>query len=272
MAKKEKKKRSFWEGFFTKLPWIVAFSIFFMILSLKAMERFPIPLKEGFENYFSNISGQTASIGVLRKSQFFPSLYIQMEDILLSQSENVAQQSMSIQKAQVHVPFVSMFIGGREFYNFGIEELKAEAKIFTDHPISIEKLSIIDSEVSEKQASLSAIGQYANQPMEASIDLKRSKTLFGSIVYKIPRNAEMSMSIGNVSINGQVVTRGTNIFINDGTIKTAGNTSVLRGHDVVIEGTINKDNIISCLLAQDYKNVNNICLDYVLEDADEIKE
>lgn len=267
MAKKEKKKRSFWEGFFVKLPWIIAFSVFFMILSLKSMERFPGPLKEGFENYFSTLSGQQASIGTLKKSQFFPSLYIEIEDLLLSDAHNVALQSLSVQNVKVQIPFVSMFIGGRDFYDVEMNAVESKAGVLTDQSLSIEVLDIIDDTASSNKAMISANGTYADRPMSLEVDLERSKTLFGSIVYRIPKEGHIRVSIGDVALKSRVVTKGADMLLQDGMLEVQGKSKVLRDSSLVQNRAFHKDNIISCLLAQDYKNVNNICLDYVL-DAD----
>lgn len=262
---KDKNKKSFLESFLVKLPWVIAITIFCMILSLKAMERFPGPLKEGFESYFSDISGQKASILSLEKIAFFPELYIQMKDMVFSDKDNVAITNMTIERGKIHIPFLSMFIGGRNIYDLEIHNLHASPDVITPHSIDIKMLDIVDIADNKDKGVLSISGEYADKPLSVNVGLTRKKTLLGNIVYKIPQNTSIDLGIGAVSFKTDFINEGGNIWFRNGVLSYKNIDKTVEDSVFVKDRTVNKENIMACLLAHNYKAVDEICNDYIRE-------
>lgn len=262
-SKNSENKKSLLNSFLVKLPWIVAFSIFFMILSLKAMERFPVPLKEGFEGYFSEISGRTASITSLDKLMFFPELYIHMKDINFSNSDNAALVDMHIESAKIHIPFLSIFIGGRNIYDLEINNLHANEGIITPYQIDIEKLDIVDITNNSNEGRFNITGNYAGKDLVMNVDLIRKKTLLGNIVYKIPKNTSINLKIGDVSFNTNFINEGVDIWFRNGVLSYNNDNYTIKDSPFVKNREINKDNIMTCLFEHDYKHNDEICDEYI---------
>lgn len=266
MSDKSKHKKSFLKSLLKKLSWIIGFTVLFMILSLKVVERFPQPLKEGFENYFASLSGRAVSVTELQKITFFPSLNIQMRDIVFSDAQNVAITAMTIEKVKTHIPFLNMFFGGRYIYDFEIRHLNAKAEVLTPQEIQIDVLDIIPVLENEEQGVLVVSGLYSQQPLSAQIILERKKTLFGHVVYKIPQSTTMELMIGEVTLKTGFVNENNEIWLRDGELSIGEETVLIKDSALAQRQRLQEDNIMTCLLDHDYKNIDEICETYIKDE------
>lgn len=266
MSKKTKPKTSFFKSFFKKLPWVLGFAIVFMILSLKVVERFPQPLKEGVEGYFQSASGHSVSITELEEITFFPEILIQMREIVFSDNVNIAQTNMTIESAKAHIPFLNMFTGGRRIYDFEVRNLNAKADVITPQEIMIEFLDIASKPEDEEVGVLVISGYYANQPLLMNVMLDRKKTIFGRTVYKVPQNTKIELIIADVYLKTDFVNEPTGIWFRNGLLTRNAVESPIKD-SALIKGQVSQDdNIISCLLVSDYKNIDEICETYINEE------
>lgn len=271
MPKKNKnndQKKSF-KGFmlktlFKRLPIIIAFALFFMILSFKVLERFPEPLKQGIADYFTINTLYVAEIETLDRINLFPSLYVGISNMILRDKDNVALIAMEMEKAKIHVPFIAKFTHAREVYDLGIVDLEADAGVITPQSLHIETLSFVDTlEPNPKRAELIIAGSYAGQPMRFVADVRKKKTIFGNTVYKFEDIMPFTFEIGEVSLKGDFVYLYDKMAIQNAVISMADNQYELKDSFIVLNQKLIKDNSVYCLLNHDFKALNTICTDYI---------
>lgn len=265
---KDKSMKSFLiRMFFNRLPIILAFAFFFMFLSFKLLERFPDPFREGIEQYFTASSPYVASIGKLEKIQFFPSLYIGVSDMILHEPGNVALTRMEMDKGKIHIPFFSKFTHSRLLYDFGVENLKADAGTLFPQKIHIESLyfmDVIDPRANpDDRAQLIMAGTYADQDMRLEADLSRKKTWLGYKVYKLNDELPFNFKIGEVTLNANLVYMKEKVAIQDAILTVQGNDIALKDTFFVENRQLAKNNTIMCMLNNDFLKLNTICLDYI---------
>ncbi|MAZ76679.1 MAG: hypothetical protein CMH31_05190 [Micavibrio sp.] len=266
MSKKKKQKKSFLVSFLKKVPWVIGFAIIFMILSLKAVERFPQPLKEGIQGYLEIVLGQRTSITKLEKITFFPDIYIQMKDLVFSDSTNVALTNMTIGEVKAHIPFLNTFTAKRNIYDFEIHKLDALAGVITPHKIIIDVLDIVPLSEDDEKGKLFAIGKYAEQPLSMNVRVDHKKTLFGKTAYRVPKHTKFSLTVGDVTLNTDLINDGKDVWFRNGTLEANGITQPIKDSSLIRDKAMYDTNIVACLLEHDYKNTAKICDNYMYKE------
>lgn len=266
MSENKKKKRSFLVSLLVKLPWVIGFAILFMILTLKAVERFPEPLKEGVQGYFELMLNQKAYITSLERITFFPYINVHMKDLIFSDRKNVALTNMTVKEVKVDIPFLNTVSSGRNIYDFEIHGLEASAGIITPHEIMIDVLDIMALPEEEGKGQLMLTGLYANQPLTMGISLEYKKTLFGKTAYRIPKHAELFMIVGDVHLNTDLINTGEDSWFRNGQIEANGVTQPIKDSSLIRDKALYDTNIVACLLEHDYINNTKICDNYMFKE------
>ncbi|NCO04143.1 MAG: hypothetical protein GW903_08135 [Alphaproteobacteria bacterium] len=249
---------------FKRLPIIIGFALFFMILSFKILERFPEPLKQGIAEYFTLNTPYVAEIETLDRINFFPSLYVGISNMILREKDNVAITHLEMEKAKIHVPFLTKFTHAREVYDLGIIGLKADAGIMTPQAIEIETLGFVDSlDQGSSLSNLIIAGSYAEQPMRFTADVTKKKTLFGNKVYKFENVMPFTFDIAGVSLSGNFVYLYDKMAIQNAVISVADNQFNLKDSFIVENQQLVTDNPIYCLLGHDFKAETTLCTQYI---------
>ena len=76
---KKTKKRKRLKLFLFTIPVIMMVVVGIMLVALKVVERYPIPLRQGFEQYLSNVTGTNATISELEEIKFFPNIVLKQK-------------------------------------------------------------------------------------------------------------------------------------------------------------------------------------------------
>ncbi len=162
---------------FIKFPIFLGIIALMMIVSLKMVERFPDPLREGFQQYLSQAYNTNATIGQLEKIAFFPKIDVRASDITMHNNANAALIDMEIKSIAIQSPFWSMIFNTGHLNRLMVEGLKANAGFILPHAIEINKLDIIDKEGPDQYGSfVVAEGSYNNQEMNFEAEIKKIKS------------------------------------------------------------------------------------------------
>lgn len=232
---------------FKKLPIILVVLFLMIIATLKMVERYPGPLREGFEEYLSSSYNSNATIGRLEKVKFFPTVDIHAENITMHQQSNAAIIQMEIQSFKVKAPFWSLFFNTGHIYDLDIQNLKANEGFILPKNFSIKKLSTLKREGPDQYgAFLIAGGTYNNQP--AMLEAELESTNKG---YKISSTIPYSLTLSNASLNGEIekqhdVTRTLNTVLS-----IQAQSSEAKDYAVFKDNKFLTDNPLYCLLNAD---------------------
>jgi hypothetical protein len=158
-----------------------------------------------------------------------------------------------------------MFTGGRNIYDFEIRNLEANAGLLTPQDIVIDVLDILPIAANKNKGVLVVSGRYAQRPLSMTIALDRKKTILGHIVYKVPQSAVMELMIDEVSLKTDFVNEGTAIWFRNGELSVGQDIETLKDSAFIKDKALHDDNIMLCLLAHDYKNIDEICEAYIKE-------
>ena len=121
---KNSRRKKFIKWIFIRIPIILIILAAMMIGSLKLVERYPEPLRDGIEEFLSKNSDTNATIGVLERVKFFPNIEIYLRDVTMHNTQNAAVVNIALESAKISAPFWSMFFGGSQLNNISITNLK----------------------------------------------------------------------------------------------------------------------------------------------------
>lgn len=191
------KKKKLIRLLFWRLPIFLLIMFAVLVGTLKLVERYPEPLKQGFEKFFSEKFAANATIGKLEKVTFFPDLDVVMNDLTLHSINNAAVIETEVDVFKIKIPFWGILAGSSVIKNLHLENLKSMQGTITEKELNISSLTIVDKEGPDQYGSfIVAEGSYDNKDMmfEAEINKKRTH-------YRIPKKIPFSLSVGDVEVN-----------------------------------------------------------------------
>jgi hypothetical protein len=177
-----------------KLPIVFAVMAIMMIVSLKLVERYPDPLREGFQQYLSAAYNTNATIGKLEKITFFPTINVHATNVTMHNKSNAAKIDMEVKSTIISAPFWSMLLHAGRIKTLQVKGLQATAGSLLPYDLEIYDLNIIDKEGPEQYGSfIVAEGSYHGQKMTFEAEIQKLKSN-----YKISRDTPFSLKIGDV--------------------------------------------------------------------------
>lgn len=245
ISDKHKKRLKF---FLIKLPIILAIFVLIMIGALKLVERYPDPLREGFEKYLSQQTKTQASISKVDKVAFYPNIDIQLGDITLHKSNNAALIEGEAEKFALSVPLSGLFVQKGRVNFFEIKNLKANKNIFTTSDIYIKNAEIIDHDSNLEKANIIINGTYGGNIFDLNIEINKDKKS-----YLVPKNLPFEMSLGDYKITASLQKNLLDVALKGLVFEKGGDVMPAKDY-VFIEGQVYAtDNPLACL----YQNADN---------------
>lgn len=229
---------------FIRIPIIVMIITAMLIGSLKLVERYPDPLRDGFEEYLSKNSGTNATIGSLEKITFFPNIDIRLQDLTMHNKQNAAIIDIEMDSASISAPFWSMLFGGSRLNDISIMNLKSKVGALTPLALTLDSVGIINKEGPEQYGSfLVAVGSYGGKEMllEAEID-KLDKN------YRMPKALSFSLLIGKAELNASLIKNFSGVHLKTAVFSRGKKTASSKDYVLVKSKEYNKNNPLSCLL------------------------
>jgi len=245
-AEKQKpsRRKKFLKFVLIKFPIILLVLGVVFYATLKLVERYPVPLREGLEEYATSAFGANASIGKLNKFTFVPNVDIDIEDVTLHRINNAAQIDLEIDAMRISLPFWSAFFGLNKFKKFEIENVISDAGVVLPKSFAFDRIYISDKEGPEQFGSF-VIASGAYDQKDFNLDLKIQK-VGGN--YKVPSEIPFVLSVGDMVLNGTIERNLRNVTLINGVFDIAGEKADLDDYVLVKSNEYTKNNPLSCIL------------------------
>lgn len=254
------------------VKWVVfRFPLFLVIIgavmigALKLVERYPVPLTQGFEEYLSKTTGTSASIGKLERIKFFPNFDIHIQDLTMHNYDNAAIVDLDVDTVKISSPFFTMLFSGNKLNGFLIENLTSKAGLITPLDLKINTASLVDKNGPDQYGSFfSANGQYGGKDLffEAEVQ-KKGRSYF------IPAKIPFSIRVGGSALNAELDKGFTEVHLRNAVFSKGEKTSSADDYPLVKMREYNKNNPLMCLLENGDAPNCDIYLDIISEDKKE---
>ena len=173
---KHNKKRKRIKFFFFKLPIFLMVIIAVLIGALKLVEGYPDPLRQGFEEYLSGVSGGNAIITKLEEIKFVPNFILHAKDIGIHNRQNAAEIDLEVKEFYLNAPFSSMLFKNGKINDFTLKGLTAKQGMIAPKEINISSVGIVTKEGPDQFGSfLVAQGQYGGENLVLELKLEVQK-------------------------------------------------------------------------------------------------
>lgn len=241
-GRKNRRKKLF-KFVFLKFPIFVMIFMAVMIAALKLVERYPDPLREGFEQYLSQGTRTNATIGKLDKFAFFPNIDIRLREITFHNRNNAAEIDLTIEYAEVSAPLWSIFTGNNRLKNLDIQKFDAKENVVTPQALYIAKAGIVNKTGPEQYGSfITAEGTYNKRKMffEAEVEKKGAD-------YYVPKAVSFTLSLGSAALDATLDKGLLDVKLKNTVFTLAGKKSEAKDYILVKSGEYNKNNPLTCL-------------------------
>jgi len=238
--------------FFFKTPIILMIFVAIMIGALKLVERYPNPLRQGFEQYLSDATQTNATIGTLEKIQFFPTVIFKAQDITFHNYANAAKIDLNIESIIFEAPFSSSFLGTGKFINFDLKNMTAKKDFLIAHSMKINEIKINHNAQSDDEKAQEAMddkpsilidGFLSGKKMTAILELKAKK-----YNYQFADPMPFIFTLGEYKINGNLNRNFSDVLMDDLTFEKGNKKAEPKTYILMDSDGYNKDNPIYCLL------------------------
>ncbi len=244
--KKLSRKRKFLKFLLITLPIILLVLGLIFYMTLKMVERYPVPLREGLEQYLSGSFGVSASIGTLDKFAFVPNIDIDVSDVTLHRNNNAAKIDLKAERVKISIPFWAAFFGKSKFKSLDIKNVVSGKGILLPRAFNFKSITIIDKDGPEQYGSfLVATGEYAGQDFNLEAKLQKQGDS-----YAITSTVPFVMTIAGAKLTG-IINRNLRNMTMANTIVEVGNKKENLGDYILSKSNeYTKDNPLYCLIVE----------------------
>lgn len=236
-----------WRGIVTKLIIVVAIMAVACGISLKLIERAKDPLRQGIEQYLSQISGQHVGIDELSYASFLPDIDFRMKNVIFRAPEDDQGISARIEKLAFAMPFWSMMTGRTTLRALYLSEVHAKEGLWTPYALSITTLEIIDDE--SAPPALQADGRYDGGKMSLSLALSAKGKRGENRTFYLSPGAAVSLTLGRAHLTGAYTANSGAAVLENAYLSGDGKSYGPRNIVLKNDGSPQGD-VLSCLLAQ----------------------
>lgn len=206
---KRMRRRKLVKLIFFRIPIILMIISGVLIAALKLVERYPDPLRQGFEQYLSEASNRNATIGKMEKIKFFPNFIIDARNVTIHNGKNAAIIDLEIKKINISAPFSSIFFNSKKINSFSLENLHANGGMMGAKEVFVSSSEIINKEGPDQYGSfLLASGTYGEKKayFEAELEVEKYN-------YYIPSKIPFSLQIGEYQVDATLSRNFTNVTL-----------------------------------------------------------
>ncbi|GEM_PF-2380689 len=191
------KKRKRIKFFFFKLPIILMVIIAVLAGALKLVEGYPDPLRQGFEQYLSDVSGGNAIITKLETIKFVPNFILHAKDISIHNRQNAAEIDLEVKEFHLNAPFSSMLFKNGKINELVLKGLKAKKGMITPKEIEVSSVDIVTKEGPDQFGSFLIVqGQYGGDRLGLELELEVQK-----YNYRFNMQTPFSLTLGDYQLN-----------------------------------------------------------------------
>jgi hypothetical protein len=245
-----KEKRPRWQRLLRflliKLPLLIFIIGLVMVLALKMVERYPNPLREGFEEYLSESSGTNVSLGKMEEFAFIPDLHLKASGVTYHARGNAANVLLSVEEAELSAPFVSVFFSLNQLNTVSVSNLEAKEGFLLPKALTIETMDIVQKDGPEQYGSfLTARGTYSGQDMFLEAELQNEDEH-----YTVPQLVPFSLTIGDATLGAGFYKGRNTLELKNAVYRTGDFESEAGDYVLVKSGEYIKKNPLQCMLEQ----------------------
>lgn len=247
---KKRDKRKIIKFWFFKLPIILMIIGAVLIGALKLVERYPEPLRQGFEEYISTITNRNATIGKLEEIKFFPNFIMVANNITVHNASNAAVIDLEIENIKINTPFSSVFFSANKINDFSLTNLKAKKDMFGPKEVVINSAKIINKTGADQIGNfIVAEGLYGSD--QAHLEIKLDVNKYN---YSIPNNVQFSIRIGEYEVNGALQKNFSSVTMQNVVLSKGDQSNKSKEYLVVEDNKYSTDNPVSCILLSENLN------------------
>lgn len=236
--------KKFLKFLFVKFPIIIGVFCVLLIITLKLVERYPEPLRQGFEQYISNGYQTNATIGKLEKVTFFPKMDVQMKDITMHNSSNAALVDMEIKSVSLSAPFWSVMTSMGKFYKIEIKNLSATREMISPKPIEISSVYVTDRNGPEQYGSfLVGEGTYDGKNMRFEVELNKNKDL-----YSFPKQVSFFVEVDQMTFNATLYRKLRSVTLENASFAIHDQKINDQNYELMQSREIQNDNPLMCMI------------------------
>ncbi len=173
---------------------------------LKAVESSKEPLRQGLQDYLSQVTGHRAEITDLKEVHLFPNVHFHATGLVVRDTADPKKIIMTAKDGIVETPFWRMFMGVTGYHEFSVSDLTASADYFLPARLEIDKLAIGNNQnaVSAKDAGLLRLqGRYNTHPLDVSLSMKR-RGEGDKFLYSISNSAAFTFTLGILKAQARI--------------------------------------------------------------------
>lgn len=240
----KKRRKKIFKFLFLTLPIIVLIFVAILIAALKMAERYPEPLRQGFEQHLSQSTGTNATIGQMEKFTFFPNIHIRIRDLTMHNRSNAAIIDAQAEYIDLAAPLWSLFSGNNRLKVLSVKNFRAEKGLVTPQAIEIETAHIVDKNGPDQYGSFIVIkGRYAGRltHFEAEIEKKQNN-------YLVPKQMSFSLTVGSLTLNSLLDKGFMDVMLKNTVFSVEGRQSPAHDYILVKSGEYTKNNPLSCMI------------------------
>ncbi len=243
-ADKVKRPNKLIKWIFWRIP--IALMIFsaVFIVALLIVEKYPDPLRQGFEQYLTRATGRNATIGVLEEIKFFPNFIFHANNITAHNRANAAEIDLEIEELKINAPFSSVFFGRRKINDFTLTNLTAQKGMFGPKAVQIDTANIVVREEGDNPGSfIISQGQYGEDTLYFEGKLKA-----GKYHYQIPINIPFLIKIGTYELRAKFKRGFTEVVLENMDFRIGEQKSAIQDYILSKDKGYNLDNPLTCIL------------------------
>ena len=250
------KRRKRLKFFLFKVP------IFFMIIgailigALKLVERYPDPLRQGFEEYLSKSTNTNATIGQLKVIKFFPVVTVHAQNITFHNAANAALIDLEIEDIKFSAPFGSMFLGAGKFNSFELKNFVSEKNFLSANRLEIISAKIINEKGPDQFGSfLKLVGNVNERAAEIEIEIEPL-----TYNYRLGKTIPFSLSVGEYLVSATLQRNFKNVEFENLVFSKGDNQAKAKNYFLNQKNDYQKNNPVHCLLMGDDINKCDVYL------------
>ena len=240
------KRRKRLKLFLFKIPLVVMIVCAVLIVALKMVERYPDPLRQGFEEYLSKSTNTNATIGELKKIKFFPTVVFEAENITFHNGSNAAIIDLEIKEVKFNAPFTSLFFGSKKFNNFSLTELTSNAGFLLPQEMKIASIKVEHKKGPDQFGSFLVIdGDINKKKIFGEIEVE-----VGTYNYKLSNNIPFSFKIENREVSATLKRNFKDVTFENMVFQKEDQQSDAKQYELYEGGEYKNDNPLYCLMME----------------------
>lgn len=244
---KKEKIRKRLKLIFFKIPIILLVIGAVLAFALTLVEKYPEPLRQGFEKQLSRSTGRVATIGVLETIKFFPQFVLSANHITLHNPTNAAVIDLEIENINWVAPFSTLFFGAKKINSFKMTKMTAVKGMLGPKEIYVDGAEILTLNGPEQFGSFFM----ANGKINGEISTFQAEVEPGRYSFIVPKIIPFSFKLGDRQVSGQLDKKFSSVYLKNIVYSVGDKQS--EGKEFILndEKKYNLENPVSCLLIQD---------------------